>query len=432
MLESDTESAPHPQRLLLALYLVMITVGMGQSVVFAILPMLGRELALHELVIGIPFFNITVQPGELAITTLSALSAFTFFIVSPIWGRLSDRWGRKPVILTGLIGYFFGTLIFNGVAYLGLQGILVGGLFYCLMVITRIFHAGIMAGTHPASAAYVADITTAAERTRGMGKLQAFNQLGVMLGPALAWFVHISFLAPLIIQALLMLGAAGLVWRYLPALPLPKSDSETGEKPPRLSYFDKRIRWFLLVGFTAFSLLGIVQQTLGFYFQDILQLDGKRAAQLFSLAMIASSAAILLAQLLVVQRYRGKPRILLFAGFPFSFAGYLLLANATQLSDLLIGMGLFGFGMGLTGPGYSASASLVVEPHEQGSLAGLIASLAGLGFVIGPLLGGFLYGISPNYPYLAAATVMGLIIVSILVFFVQQHFLNGKSDLVKK
>ena len=92
---------------MISLYAAMMAVGMGQSVVFAILPMLGRELALHEMIWQIPLLNIELAPKELAITSLSALTAFVFFIPSPFWGRKSDRWGRKPVIIIGLFGYAY-------------------------------------------------------------------------------------------------------------------------------------------------------------------------------------------------------------------------------------------------------------------------------------------------------------------------------------
>ena len=393
-----------------SLYLAMMVVGMGQTVVFAILPMLGRELHLDLLVFNVPFSDIVIAPRELAITSLSALTAFVFFIAAPKWGRLSDRLGRKPFIVLGLFGYVVGTLAFNGVAYLGLSGVLVGTMLFSCLIISRAFHAMIMSATHPASAAYMVDVTSVHERTKGMGKLQACNQLGVIVGPALAWFVSINYLAPLYIQAGVSFIAGILVWRYLPAIP---PSNTTGKKLPKLSYFDPRYRLFMVVGFAIFSLLGMVQQTLGFYFQDTLAIDGIRAAQLFSSSMVVSSVAILIAQFVVVRRYSGLPMRLLRVGLPFMLLSYLLLANANALWMLFVAMGLFGFGMGLTGPSFTASATLAVESHEQGGLAGLIGAIAGLGFMFGPLIGGALYRLSPSYPYWCAAIVMAVIIVTL-------------------
>ena len=364
------------------LYLAMMCVGMGQTVVFAILPMLGRELHLDLLVFNLPFSDIVIEPRELAITSLSALTAFVFFVVAPKWGRLSDRWGRKPLIIFGLFGYVAGTLAFNGVAYLGLSGALVGTTLFVCLIISRAFHAVVMSATHPASAAYMVDVTSVYERTKGMGKLQACNQLGVMVGPALAWFVTFNYLAPLYIQAAVALIVGLLVCLYLPAIP---PANTTGRKQAKLAYFDPRYRKFIILGFIIYSLLGMVQQTLGFYFQDILAIDGVRAAQLFSSAMVVSSVAILLAQFGVVRSYSGLP------------------------------MGLFEFGMGLTGPSFTASATMAVESHEQGGLAGLIGAIAGLGFMFGPLIGGGLYRLSPSYPYWCSALVMTVVILSLSI-----------------
>ncbi|MBQ0761342.1 MAG: MFS transporter, partial [Zhongshania sp.] len=193
---------------------------------------------------------------------------------------------------------------------------------------------------------------------------------------------------------------------------IPPSNT-TGKKLPKLSYFDPRYRLFMIVGFAIFSLLGMVQQTLGFYFQDTLAIDGIRAAQLFSSSMVVSSVAILIAQFVVVRRYSGLPMRLLRVGLPFMLLSYLLLANANALWMLFVAMGLFGFGMGLTGPSFTASATLAVESHEQGGLAGLIGAIAGLGFMFGPLIGGALYRLSPSYPYWCAAIVMAVIIVTL-------------------
>ena len=156
----------------------------------------------------------------------------------------------------------------------------------------------------------------------------------------------------------------------------------------------------------------MVQQTLGFYFQDLLHIDGVRAAQVFSIAMVVSSAAMLIAQFVVVQRYIGPPMGLLRRGLPFICMGYGLLANVTTLPFLMLAMAIFGFGMALTASALAASATMVVSTEEQGGLAGLMGSTAGLGFMVGPLLGGSLYRISPTYPYWCAAAVM----LSVIVF----------------
>jgi len=406
----DTPPAHKSAPRLATLYFAMMTIGMGQTVVFAILPMLGRELGLDQIVFSIPALDWEFAPREMAITSLSALTALIFSLTAPFWGRQSDRRGRKPIILFGLVGYTVGTLTFNGAAQIGLSGLLGGVALYLLLLVTRVFHAVIMSAATPASSAYVVDATTLHDRVKGIGKLNAFNQVGAMVGPALAWFVGVHFLAPMYLQAVITLIAAFFVWRLLPATSCHKSRDPNA---PRLSYFDPRYRGFILVGFAMFTMLGMVQQTLGFYYQDVLQVDSIRAAKLFSVAMVISSASMLVSQFVVVQRFKGLPIGLVKLGLPFSLVGYLMIANADSLPLLLTAMLFFGLGMGMAGPGYSASATLVVEPHEQGGLAGLMGSAAGMGFVIGPLIGGFLYRWEHTLPYWFASGVMLFVMVGV-------------------
>lgn len=387
-------------RSLLPLYLAVIAVGMGQTVVFAMIPMLGRELGLDQIALHWPGSEQSWVLGELGITSLSACTAFVFFICTPRWGRISDRWGRKPVIIIGLLGYSIGTLLFNAIAELGLRGVTVGFALFIALLLSRVLHASLMSASHPAASAYMVDITSDTERTAGIGRLAACNQIGTLIGPSLAGFAVISLLTPLYIQAALMAALALLVALALPATPVQPA-GVTARRP--LRFFDRRYAAYITIGITLFSMLGMVQQTLGFYFQDILGLSPVAAAQQFSLAMVVSAAATLLAQFGIVQRYRGPATGLLLVGVPLTFCGYACLALASQQWMLIVGMALFGMGMGLTGPGYTAAATLTVTPSEQGNLAGLLAASGGLGFVIGPLLGGLLYGIAPSLPYTVAA-----------------------------
>lgn len=393
---------------MLALYFAMMTIGMGQTVVFAVLPMLGKELELHLLVIHLPVFG-AFAPKELAITALTSVASFTFFVAAPYWGRRSDAMGRKPVILIGLLGYTVGTIIFSAAAEAGLAGLVGGFALFAALMVTRVMLVSVMAAALPASSAYVIDVTRVESRAKGMGRLAAASQIGTMLGPPLALAVAISFLAPLYLQAGLTLLAAVLVWRLLPDSGLERS---ARRKQARLRYLDPRYRQYLGMGLVIYTAMGMVQQTLGFYFQDTLGLSAKEAVRLFALSMMVSSAAMLFAQLVVVQRWRVHPLHLLKTGLPFVVAGYLVLANAQSIASLLAGMGLFGLGMGLSTPGYNVTATLTVKAEEQGALAGLAASAPGMGFVIGPLLGGAIYSYEPSYTYWSA----GLVLVPLMIY----------------
>jgi len=381
----------------------MMTMGMGMSMMGALMPMLGRELGLDQIAFPLPFSDESWQPRELAITMLSALSALIFFFAAPYWGRRSDRVGRRRTILTGMVGYGLGAFIFCGVVYLGLADIVQGITLFFLLMGLRTIHVFIMAATQPSASAYVVDTVPVQHRVRDMSRVGAANQLGTMIGPAFAWFAGISFLAPLYLQAALVCLGAFIVWRLLPGT---NQHLERTEAPRKLRYLDPRFSIYLLMNVVLFTLLGMVQQTLGFYFQDLLQLGRVEAAQLFSVSMMCSAAATLLVQLLVVQHLKGSPLRLVKIGLPLCLLAFLLLANAERASTLYIGLFILGAGMGLAGPGIVVTAAFTVKATEQGGLAGLLASFSGLGFVLGPLLGGYIYRFDMTYPSWAAAILV--------------------------
>ena len=116
MNSQSTEAMKSNSKILSSLMLIILFVSMGQSVYWQTMPIIGRE------------FNFT----EIEINTLVSISAAMFIIFTPFWGKLSDRIGRKAVLLTGLLGYVFSSMIFIYMASIGLMGLVSG--FYLLMI----------------------------------------------------------------------------------------------------------------------------------------------------------------------------------------------------------------------------------------------------------------------------------------------------------
>ena len=374
------------------LLISLVSVGMGFTVLFPVLAPLGREMGL----------------SEIQITGIIACSSLTVFLSSPVWGRRSDAWGRKHVMLIGLFGFTAGTVLFNSVLYAGLAGSLTGWVLFGALVIARMLHASVMSASMPAANAYMADITDTASRTRGMGAAGAANNLGSILGPAVSGLAVLSMLTPLWVMAGVALLNGLFVWRYLPEPPR----QETPVRGRRLRYSDPRILPFVIVGVLMFSGTALVQQTMGFRFQDMLGLDAGETARTFGLAMMLSAVCSLIAQGVVVQRIALPPFTLLKLAMPVLIAAFTILALASTQLWLSIAMGILGFGMGLAGPGFMAGASLAVAPHEQGAVAGVAGSCGPLGFTIGPLAGGVLYQIDPALPYASAAGMYLLLFIS--------------------
>ena len=395
----------------LILLTALVSVGFGFTVLFAILGPLGREVGM----------------SELQISSIIAASSLVVFLASPRWGRLSDRWGRKRVMVIGLFGYACGNFLFASVFHLTLIGALIPLAGYLLLMLTRVMHASVMSAIMPSSSAYMADITSVATRTKGMGAVGAANNFGSILGPALGGLLAgITLLTPLWVASAVAITTALFVIFLLPDIPkvAPSSSSSQGSPGKKLSYFDPRILPYIIVGALMFMGMALVQQTLAFRFQDVLGLTAVETAQTFGIAMGCSAAASLVSQIGLMQRINLTPFQWLRVALPILAIAFACLALADTRNLMITAMVLQGVGMGLAGPAFMAGASLAVEPHEQGAVAGIAGSCGPLGFTVGPLLGGFFYQISPDLPYWFTFAIY----LPLLVFVMRQRRGEKRRD----
>tara|TARA_R110002072_G_scaffold46082_8_gene127962 strand:+ start:34641 stop:35840 length:1200 start_codon:yes stop_codon:yes gene_type:complete len=375
----------------------VMAMGFSQTILFAVLAPLGREIGLSEIQVG----------------AIISASSITVFIAMPIWGRISDTWGRRKVILIGLFGYSVGTILFASVFQAALMGFFIPTTAFICLTIARVTNAAVMAATQPASTAYMADITDISTRTKGMGQIGAANNLGAILGPAVGGVLAAyTLLTPIWFSAVVTLISAILVLYALPSIPV----QVIKVKPPRLKYTDRRILPFVFVGIFMFMGFAIVQQTMAFRFQDILDLTASETAHVFGIGMMFSAFFSLVAQMLVLPRIKVQPFTLLKIAMPILMAAFLMMAMGDTRTVLTIAMAIQGFGMGLAGPGFMSGASLAVSQEEQGSVAGVANSCGPLGFTIGPLLGTALYSIQPDYPYWFTCAVYVPLIIFTLTF----------------
>ncbi len=356
------------------LILSLMATSIGQSLVFAILAPLGREVAM----------------SELQITSIIATSALVFGLVSPWWGRLSDRIGRKPVIIVGLVGYTIGTVAFTSVFWGGMAGILSGTLLYVVALVTRCGQSMVMSAAAPATAAYAADHTSPDQRTGAMAKLGTANSLGTILGPAVSGaLAALGLLAPLYFAGLLSAFAALLIWRWLPVTPSPQIKSRVVKA--RLKVRDPRIFHYLLTAVSLFVGFSGIQQTLGFQLQDKMQLSGIQTAQYTGGALMVLAIFTFFSQMTLMQRLQWPPLRFIRVGLSLILLGGIGVTLFQAYWQLAVGMAFMGLGMGLMMPAISAGASLAVTAEEQGAVAGLVSSCPALGFAVGPIVAGALY-----------------------------------------
>lgn len=386
------------RRALRVLFVCLVCIGLGQSMLFAILPPAARALGLS------PF----------RIATIFAASASIWVFVSPWWGRQSDVWGRRPVILIGLLGYGLSMALLATTIQLGAAGLLPAALVYPLLVGSRCVFALLGSGTGPASQAYIAERTTVAERAAGLALVSAAIGLGETLGPAMgAALATVGLVAPIYVSAALAALSAGVIWFRLPEDGPARAAGRPA--PPRLSYADPRVAPFLAIGASLQAVRATTVITLALFLQDTFALTAQDAAQRAGIGFVTLAASGLFAQLVLVQRLRPTARVMIRCGVPLMLAAFALLVAGRSLGVHLAALASLGLGLGLVRPGSAAGASLAVTAEEQGAVAGLLGGLAVLGNVFGPMLGTTLYSLSPRAPYVLNGVIMAAVLGFVLL-----------------
>jgi MFS family permease len=384
------------------LFLCLMATGVGNSMLFAILPPLARDLGVAEAFIG----------------TIYTISALLFLIMSPIWGALSDRYGRRPLIMFGLFSFSISTLVFALAALAGQMGWAPPLIAIVGMAAARALFGGFGSATNPSAQAYVADRTSPDERTEALAGLTAAFGLGGVVGPALAAaFVDRIGIAPFMVAVAIMVGAAAFAIRLLlPENTPPKQQSRPINPLRQLGFaLDKRIAPFFAYGCLLWLVQAISLQAIGFYVMDKMEVGPQEGLQLAGIALTAGAGALIFAQLVVIPAMKASPRALMATGGALMVVANAEMVIAANYASIVFGYMLGSFAFGLARSGFVGGASLSVEPEEQGRAAGSTTATAGLGFLVAPVAGLWLYQTyGPETPYVLN---VGLAAVSAVLAF---------------
>lgn len=375
------------------LFVALFNSILGLSVLFPILAPLGRELELSEMEIG----------------SLSVAYASMQLFMAPFWGRRSDKWGRKPVLLIGIVGFSISFFAFAGVALLGLAETLSHTPLLLLLISTRLFGGVFSSATLPTGQAYAADISGREDRTAAMAVIGAAFGLGIIFGPGIGAGLATLFddlLAPVWFSA----GVAAVNALFV-ATSLPEPErriTKTASRGARV--LAKKVWPILAVGLGATVASVAMEQTIAFTYQDRLGLTGTGTAQAVGLALLAYGIVAVIAQGFIVRRFRLPPRTLLRVGLPIALAGFIVFIFAEETVGLTVALCLQGLGQGLMLPGVTAACSLAVSDSEQGVVAGLNSSAQGLGRTVGPIVGPVLYQqVNDQAPYVFSAALLAVL-----------------------
>ena len=327
------------------------------------------------------------------------------FIFSPLWGQLSDRIGRRPVILISLLGASCAHLAFA-----------FAGSFWAL-VVARAF-AGLFGGNLSSAMAYIADITPEKDRSKGMGLIGAAFGLGFILGPAIGGICadlgKALGTSPPLGQSFPAVVAALICFlNFLFAIrALPESlnkDSKAVVRGHRLQRIAQALATptlnvLMLMLFLNTFALAHVEATLFLYVQDKFGWTLSQAS--FGFAYIGVIMVFTQGYLIRKVLPRFGERSLLAVGLILSAVGFALAGWAGQLWLMAIGVTFLGLGNGLTNPSLNGSISLVSGKDVQGNNLGVSQSLSSLARILGPPTGGALYQqIGTSTPFMAAAVV---------------------------
>ncbi|PWR23099.1 MFS transporter [Zavarzinia compransoris] len=384
------------RRAFLVLTIGLMCTGFSQSVVYAILPPIARDLGLSELQVG----------------SIFVLSSLFWVLTTPWWGRRSDRLGRKVSVLIGLFGFSLSMLLFTLTLEAAQAKLLPLAVAFPLLIVTRSLYGLIVSAAGPSSQAYVADRTSRDERTRATATIGAAYGLGATIGPGVsASLVILGILVPFYFTVLLGLLSALLIWAYLPERERPVPTA----RKVKLGLFDRRITLNLVNGGLISSAQAIMIQTVAFYMMDRLSLPLDHAAQYAGIGLMAASLAALFGQLVIVHRFRMTAPTLERTGLGITAVAFLALGLAHQIGPLVFALTMVGLGQGLARPGNAAVGSLVVRRHEQGAVAGLSNATNAFGFLIMPFIAMPAYRLDPALPYFIGTGLLALAIVLSIV-----------------
>jgi MFS family permease len=392
--DPNNPSAPQVRgRAFRLLFVALMATAIGNSMLFAILPPLARQLEVDEIWVG-------------AIYTMSAL---LFLTMSPVWGALSDRFGRRPLIVFGLSAFATSTLVFAAGAWAGQTGLLPPMAAIVAMALARCLFGGLGSATNPSAQAYVADRTSPAERTQALAALTAAFGLGSVIGPALAgaFAERIGIAGFMVAVSVLVFAMAAAVRVYLPERTPPKRQGRPINPFVQFKFAaDPRLTAFMLYGCAIWLSQAASLQAIAFFMMDRLEIGPEQGLQLGSVALTAGAAGLIFAQLVIIPALKTSPRVLMILGAILVVIGNLELVVAPNYAALVFGYILNSLGFGLARSGFTAGASLAVEPEEQGRAAGLTTATAGVGFMIAPVTGLWLYqSVTPAAPFMLNAAL---------------------------
>jgi DHA1 family tetracycline resistance protein-like MFS transporter len=343
----------------------------------------------------LPFYAQSFGANVLTIGLLATSFSLMQFLFAPIWGRWSDRVGRKPIILVGLLG--------SCLSYLGLA--LAASL--PLLFLARIV-GGIAGANIPAAQAYIADITTPETRARGMGMVGAAFGLGFIFGPAIGGVLsRFSPETPMWFASALCFANFVAAWVLLPESRV--ANAQTRHLGRMEAFRHAAAKPSLLLLLSLFFLVTLAfagfEATFAIFSEDKFGFTASTIGFVFTFigVVLAITQGVLVGKVVKVIPERKLIPLAIFA----IALGIGLIAFVWNVPTMLGALGVLALGMGFNNPSLTSMVSKLSDEDDQGGILGLAASLSSLGRVLGPVWGGYLYdAYGMRTPYLTSSALM--------------------------
>jgi DHA1 family multidrug resistance protein-like MFS transporter len=369
------------RRQIIILFFTLVVVMLGFGMVIPILPFLIESLGASGSELGL----------------LMATFALMQLIFSPVWGSLSDRIGRKPVLTIGVFGFGITMVLFGLSTQLW------------MLFAARALSGILSSATLPTSMAYIGDSTSEEERGGGMGVIGAAMGLGMVLGPGLGGLLAGQNLAvPFFVAGGLSFLAMVLILLFLPES-LPKEERQQGG---RVQFINLNELWQALkspIGillFLAFLLsfgLTAFEAIFGLYALARFDYGPQRVGTI--LMVIGFVSAVVQMSLTGPLTRRWGEATVIKVSLLLSAVGFPLMLLANSYLTILVTSGFFMIGVSLLRPAVSSLISRQATVG-QGVAMGLNNSFQSMGRIVGPIWAGFIFDLDLRYPYLSGSIVM--------------------------
>ena len=413
-----------PNSRVVVLFMVMLVAAAGNTAMQSALPAIASQLDMPDVWVSLAF----------------SWSALLWVITAPKWARMSDKRGRKQLMSVGIIGFVASMGMCGLVLWLGLAGLIGPVVTFILFALFRSLYGGFGSAAPPAVQAYVAARTERAERTKALSMLASSFGVGTVIGPATAHyflFPPFGLAGPLIMFALFgvavlialhtmlpndmpRFAARGAIAAYPNSASMNPPDAEDVDgqaldttmlpsEEVRLKWRDDRLVAWLAAGLIGGHAQAILLGVVGFLVRDRLGLHDQpmEAVQASGSVMLIGAMATLMAQWGLIPMLSLAPRSSVLLGSALALVGIILTGVSHDFYGISTGFAIASLGFGLFRPGFTAGASLAVRRHEQGDVAGKIASINGAAYIVAPAIGVALF----NYwePLTFALTALALV-----------------------